>query len=128
MLPRPPRSTLFPYTTLFRSAIFAPLDAVRASQGWALTGTSRNVKCDERGLLRGTPCPGAIAVGCDPSAHDYNYRAINLIQIMPILFISDVLTYRLSRLTTKVSSSKQSPATVTKSPLRRGGIGWVAVN
>src|SRR3712207_8415943 len=30
MIPRPPRSTLFPYTTLFRSLAEADLDGVRA--------------------------------------------------------------------------------------------------
>src|SRR5207237_2570683 len=32
MLPRPPRSTLFPYTTLFRSGIFTPQ---RRSISWS---------------------------------------------------------------------------------------------
>src|SRR3712207_7859087 len=47
MIRRPPRSTLFPYTTLFRSPVFEGLEAVRRSgkanlldrkmvQSWAL--------------------------------------------------------------------------------------------
>src|SRR5690554_7477947 len=36
MIPRPPRSTLFPYTTLFRSVLY-PLSAFRAMNKAALT-------------------------------------------------------------------------------------------
>src|SRR5437764_4326040 len=34
MIPRPPRSTLFPYTTLFRSCCFQP----ERSDGWYFVG------------------------------------------------------------------------------------------
>src|SRR5437588_2823832 len=43
MLPRPPRSTLFPYTTLFRSLLDGPHDArfhTEIPQGTALLGAS----------------------------------------------------------------------------------------
>src|SRR5947209_16332705 len=43
MLPRPPRSTLFPYTTLFRS------DAARGSANLLLTGEPN---CDQDELAR----------------------------------------------------------------------------
>src|SRR5256885_5673164 len=42
MIRRPPRSTLFPYTTLFRSALLLGLQAV-----W-LESVYRNIKCDLR--------------------------------------------------------------------------------
>src|SRR3989442_10517467 len=35
MIRRPPRSTLFPYTTLFRSGDHAPGDARSAGRGWS---------------------------------------------------------------------------------------------
>src|SRR5689334_23470941 len=40
MIRRPPRSTLFPYTTLFRSVEAAPL--LDSSSGWACTCMRRN--------------------------------------------------------------------------------------
>src|SRR5438105_11181111 len=39
MIPRPPRSTLFPYTTLFRSQLISTMAAVRASADRATTTT-----------------------------------------------------------------------------------------
>src|SRR2546430_10698748 len=39
MIRRPPRSTLFPYTTLFRSNNFGP----RFGLAWEIFGSSRNV-------------------------------------------------------------------------------------
>src|SRR5258706_15073605 len=38
MIRRPPRSTLFPYTTLFRSA-GEGIDTIQSSIDWSLTGT-----------------------------------------------------------------------------------------
>src|SRR5258705_1856442 len=38
MIRRPPRSTLFPYTTLFRSELFAFVRAIREKQPPAVTG------------------------------------------------------------------------------------------
>src|SRR5690242_21418968 len=35
MIRLPPRSTLFPYTTLFRSELFLPVPQTRRSQTWA---------------------------------------------------------------------------------------------
>src|SRR2546425_7735731 len=36
MIRRPPRSTLFPYTTLFRSLAYLPTASYREMEGWAL--------------------------------------------------------------------------------------------
>src|SRR2546430_11571474 len=65
MIRRPPRSTLFPYTTLFRSAARAPRGRARGSQlAWALSpqrGPARSLgaafhlqepRGGERGQLR----------------------------------------------------------------------------
>src|SRR3712207_7622859 len=53
MIRRPPRSTLFPYTTLFRSPAFVPagLTCCRSSgaQSRPITG-----RCHDAGLLRGS--------------------------------------------------------------------------
>src|SRR5256884_7802587 len=38
MIRRPPRSTLFPYTTLFRSVLFQSLDEVRAAHLYSRHG------------------------------------------------------------------------------------------
>src|SRR2546422_9862263 len=42
MIRRPPRSTLFPYTTLFRSVFFAPLGNVLLSKGMKGVGSAKN--------------------------------------------------------------------------------------
>src|SRR2546422_6793153 len=41
MIRRPPRSTLFPYTTLFRSKIAAWPDQLSSTTGWSGTTLSR---------------------------------------------------------------------------------------
>src|SRR5437899_5536125 len=41
MLPRPPRSTLFPYTTLFRSHVHRPLDSFRRGRRRTSPGEGR---------------------------------------------------------------------------------------
>src|SRR3712207_8371990 len=38
MIRRPPRSTLFPYTTLFRSKFACRWKTVRCAASWAITG------------------------------------------------------------------------------------------
>src|SRR2546430_7799052 len=46
MIRRPPRSTLFPYTTLFRSAIFTCGTSIRSRQIWAtLKSAIRKCSC-----------------------------------------------------------------------------------
>src|SRR2546426_4138152 len=52
MIRRPPRSTLFPYTTLFRSHRLRPVDPHGRDQRHALTG--------RRGGLRGGTRAGAL--------------------------------------------------------------------
>src|SRR2546422_3859019 len=54
MIRRPPRSTLFPYTTLFRSQPRTPADRVR--------------HVDPRAVLRGlrSARAGRLLAGCDP--------------------------------------------------------------
>src|SRR2546427_7796804 len=47
MIRRPPRSTLFPYTTLFRSAGFDRADVVVDIRGCAALGQSHSGKCSE---------------------------------------------------------------------------------
>src|SRR5687768_18245248 len=55
MIRRPPRSTLFPYTTLFRSEQFEITDAMRAaidveSDGWPVEFTSTGIRSFARGV------------------------------------------------------------------------------
>src|SRR2546430_4664436 len=51
MIRRPPRSTLFPYTTLFRSQ--EPLRRGRGARGRARRGRARRRRGGVRGLRRG---------------------------------------------------------------------------
>src|SRR2546426_9110830 len=55
MIRRPPRSTLFPYTTLFRSGVYRqrpPDQAVRAGQGDAQPGPGGGPRREDLHLLR----------------------------------------------------------------------------
>src|SRR2546430_12591817 len=64
MIRRPPRSTLFPYTTLFRSSRIAPLEKFLQQRGWRLRNRlegSRDVAVPAYGLI------GFIAVYCQRS-------------------------------------------------------------
>src|SRR3712207_9249085 len=61
MIRRPPRSTLFPYTTLFRSLGHFDLDVVRVDQ--VLTG---HPEPTGRDLLDRRPTPIAVRVGDEP--------------------------------------------------------------
>src|SRR3712207_9408387 len=59
MIRRPPRSTLFPYTTLFRSAAFAPgAGGTRISLGYEFFS-------DRRTADRGIPSFGSRPLGTD---------------------------------------------------------------
>src|SRR5260370_14583095 len=51
MIRRPPRSTLFPYTTLFRSTIAWKIPPSRGNDGTHRTTTRRNL--DDGGKIRG---------------------------------------------------------------------------
>src|SRR2546422_7144788 len=70
MIRRPPRSTLFPYTTLFRSLAPHVLNAAREGEAVAqrapddaARGLVALVAAPERHLPRSTPPPGAVARG-----------------------------------------------------------------
>src|SRR5690348_17766930 len=58
MTPRPPRSTLFPYTTLFRSAFLIPLaepskaESFRFSREWLRTETTAASALSSSSVLR----------------------------------------------------------------------------
>src|SRR5256885_12759836 len=56
MIRRPPRSTLFPYTTLFRSAFAQPATAPSINKTTLANGTI---------LLNGTPFPMVLDAGTD---------------------------------------------------------------
>src|SRR5258707_9324312 len=49
MIRRPPRSTLFPYTTLFRSPLFSATSSRDCSLPWSLYG---NLPCSDHGKER----------------------------------------------------------------------------
>src|SRR5690349_24040521 len=54
MIPRPPRSTLFPYTTLFRSDVGQQLRADRngTQRRWRRDGTAFTVRIEAHGRKR----------------------------------------------------------------------------
>src|SRR5256885_12133624 len=64
MIRRPPRSTLFPYTTLFRSYLAVVLDRFsRKAIGWALDRTLAAriaVTALEQAIERRQPPPGVV--------------------------------------------------------------------
>src|SRR5215212_9078798 len=63
MIRRPPRSTLFPYTTLFRSAPFAPVPFVRATQdGLELVEHAEEASGESRPLGRITAFHGQMGM------------------------------------------------------------------
>src|SRR5256885_14211223 len=55
MIRRPPRSTLFPYTTLFRSRVPAPGGGARADHSRARTGRA-GVRSEEHTSELQSPC------------------------------------------------------------------------
>src|SRR2546430_11781601 len=55
MIRRPPRSTLFPYTTLFRSPVVADFGIAKAVVSSRVDGTSTNPGLTHAGLALGTP-------------------------------------------------------------------------
>src|SRR5438034_8064933 len=66
MTPRPPRSTLFPYTTLFRSG-YTGINAW-GQEGSGLAGTA-----SETGLVE----PGRFHLLCQPSQRDRKSTRLN---------------------------------------------------
>src|SRR5256885_5630668 len=83
MIRRPPRSTLFPYTTLFRSAAgmalamgMLPKQDYLASLGlpgrWPVHGKIRKVLCDNAKEFRGE----ALKFGCKENAIDLELRPV----------------------------------------------------
>src|ERR1035438_1596367 len=87
MIRRPPRSTLFPYTTLFRSAcptLSAPQEAVRASLG-----------CTRRSLM--PPRPSAVFLAPEapyPIAGGGQLRAASLVEYLGLHYDVDVIVFR----------------------------------
>src|SRR5205823_10971761 len=47
MIRRPPRSTLFPYTSLFRSKLGSPANPVSTVLAWKMSVLSRNPRSEE---------------------------------------------------------------------------------
>src|SRR2546427_1649345 len=63
MLRRPPRSTLFPYTTLFRSVCQSPLAGVAAARGLPRCAPRRShLEFPPRTTHRPAPCAGRCVV------------------------------------------------------------------
>src|SRR5256712_5686797 len=64
MIRRPPRSTLFPYTTLFRSLLDHPVERHVSPLGWTLAGEGQEVLDDAPAALgRGADLLGPLAEG-----------------------------------------------------------------
>src|SRR5258707_1800862 len=67
MIRRPPRSTLFPYTTLFRSGVFAP----RLGLAWDPKGDGRTSARISYGL--GYDFSGSLSFGGSSSAPPWGF-------------------------------------------------------
>src|SRR2546426_9346746 len=52
MIRRPPRSTLFPYTTLFRSLLPSARVSLAESPAWGTAGGARRLRCKVAGGTR----------------------------------------------------------------------------
>src|SRR5690242_21600844 len=83
MIQRPPRSTLFPYTTLFRSHS-SSATCTRDAEAWrrALCSAScaiRNVSSSTRGLRRGSPATSS-SIGTRSEEHTSELQShVNLV-------------------------------------------------
>src|SRR5258708_15643374 len=62
MIRRPPRSTLFPYTTLFRSGLQQAGEVVEARRGVRMLGV-KHLLPDRQGALIERPRPRQVALG-----------------------------------------------------------------
>src|SRR3989442_4981808 len=75
MIRRPPRSTLFPYTTLFRSRVDKPPIGLNRSELWAVValleslGGSVDVKLDDIPKTAGAPAVGGTAAELRSEEH-----------------------------------------------------------
>src|SRR3712207_8035499 len=79
MIRRPPRSTLFPYTTLFRSGKKrVPLDEL-AKEGWALSPPAWASQTLERAFLTsGLPPPRIVVATTDRKSTRLNSSHANI--------------------------------------------------
>src|SRR3712207_7472502 len=75
MIRRPPRSTLFPYTTLFRSGCTRASEGVSAFALWPLW--SRRTERPDTGQRRATPrhCQNASVSGTDRSGRSEEHTS-----------------------------------------------------
>src|SRR3712207_8737930 len=71
MIRRPPRSTLFPYTTLFRSVLDVERHGVLAGRGEALLGRALDVAVHER------PAAGMAALAVVPGGFEVVDRGVD---------------------------------------------------
>src|SRR5258707_11711959 len=62
MIRRPPRSTLFPYTTLFRSRTASPPDGRARQEGERHPGRAREPARTEPGRIRRPGLPAALQI------------------------------------------------------------------
>src|SRR3712207_7730790 len=66
MIRRPPRSTLFPYTTLFRSAALLPVADGRVPQRRCAAESRDHEHALDRGGLRSNRRRLPVGLGCEP--------------------------------------------------------------
>src|SRR2546426_7664263 len=81
MIRRPPRSTLFPYTTLFRSVLLAPYAPHLAEELWSALGHGETIFT--------APWPGyddRIAAGGDVRSEEHRLNSSHLVISYAVFF------------------------------------------
>src|SRR3712207_7973952 len=80
MIRRPPRSTLFPYTTLFRSAHAQPVDEMPAQP--AVDGDEHSAGCQQREVSHALPAEQHVRNSPPPeqrsAIHDQDRKSTRL--------------------------------------------------
>src|SRR5436190_15925129 len=91
MIRRPPRSTLFPYTTLFRSALFDSRSVLELRRGWGEGMITALARVEGRTVGVVANNPAYLGGAIDVDAADKSARFIQLCDAfdVPIVFLCD---------------------------------------
>src|SRR5947199_2664804 len=90
MIRRPPRSTLFPYTTLFRSNVFSHIET-----NSHITGSFKRLtfSIDRKSGSAGMPRPISYAVFCLKKKTNYERPASDIIEKLSEIIAKTIYTH-----------------------------------